>query len=625
MAHNYERALAVAIEAAIEAGAILREEFHHPGGPSGPKGHCPADNGAERLIRERLLAAFPGWGYLGEETGSRQAAEGETHIWLVDPNDGTRSFQKGMRGSAVSVALLRQGEPVLGVVYAFAAPDDRGDLFTWAQGCPFTRQGLPPEAGPWSGLPDAQKIVLVSQSADRNAGANLRCVAPMRYRAVPSIAYRLALVAAGEGVAAVSLNNPCSWDYAAGHALIRAAGGELIDQDGRPVRYSPLGQSSTHHCFGGDPDVIRSLCGKPWHLVLDKPSKPKITAEVPSLVKLQAGNALEDVGLVSRAQGCLLGQLAGDALGGSVEFKPAETLQAEYPYGVRVMENGGTWGTMSGQPTDDSELALMLARSLLARGEYDVEAVARAYRYWYESGPFDMGGTTSQALRATVGKQNISEAAIASANRESQANGSLMRVSPLGIYGHNLPSERLAELARLDSALTHPHPICQEACAVFTIAVARAVGGGGAPEEIYTNTLAWAEANCRTAAVMEALMKAGTVSPSDYHTHAGWVLIALQNAFYQLMHALNLEEGLVATIMAGGDTDTNAAIAGALLGAVYGREAIPRQWRMMVLSCRPVHGLSVTRHPRPTPFWPVDALELAERLAAINEDRARRE
>lgn len=69
--------------------------------------------------------------------------------------------------------------------------------------------------------------------------------------------------------------------------------------------------------------------------------------------------------------------------------------------------------------------------------------------------------------------------------------------------------------------------------------------------------------------------------------------------------------------MAGGDTDTNAAIAGALLGAVHGREAVPAQWRQMVLSCHPAEGAPAVRRPRPRAFWPVDALTLAERLLVL--------
>ena len=96
-------------------------------------------------------------------------------------------------------------------------------------------------------------------------------------------------------------------------------------------------------------------------------------------------------------------------------------------------------------------------------------------------------------------------------------------------------------------------------------------------------------------------------------TQQGWVLIALQNAFYQLLHAATLEKGVVATVMAGGDTDTNAAIAGALLGAAHGREAVPARWRRMVLTCRPLREAGA-RQPRPDAMWPVDAMTLAERL-----------
>lgn len=69
-------------------------------------------------------------------------------------------------------------------------------------------------------------------------------------------------------------------------------------------------------------------------------------------------------------------------------------------------------------------------------------------------------------------------------------------------------------------------------------------------------------------------------------------------------------------MMRGGDTDTNAAIAGALLGAVYGRDAIPVQWFDKLLKCRPEAGNRRVRHPRPECFWPVDALELAMSLLA---------
>ncbi len=71
---------------------------------------------------------------------------------------------------------------------------------------------------------------------------------------------------------------------------------------------------------------------------------------------------------------------------------------------------------------------------------------------------------------------------------------------------------------------------------------------------------------------------------------------------------------MVDTVMRGGDTDTNACIAGALLGAVYGLEAVPERWTTAVLNCRPEAGRPGVRQPRPATYWPIDALDLAAGL-----------
>ena len=86
----------------------------------------------------------------------------------------------------------------------------------------------------------------------------------------------------------------------------------------------------------------------------------------------------------SRAQGCLLGQLAGDALGSLVEFQTPEQIRREYPGGVRELADGGTWNTIAGQSTDDSEMALLLARMLVKNGSYESEAARKEYQYLAE-------------------------------------------------------------------------------------------------------------------------------------------------------------------------------------------------------------------------------------------------
>ncbi len=112
----------------------------------------------------------------------------------------------------------------------------------------------------------------------------------------------------------------------------------------------------------------------------------------------------------------------------------------------------------------------------------------------------------------------------------------------------------------------------------------------------------WALEMTVEAPLMKAIVDASMGALADYLHQQGWVIIALQNALWQLLHAANLEEGVVDTVMRGGDTDTNAAIAGALLGAVYGRDAIPEQWISKLLNCRPQAGQPHVRHPRPECF-----------------------
>jgi len=316
--------------------------------------------------------------------------------------------------------------------------------------------------------------------------------------------------------------------------------------------------------------------------------------------------------MLERAQGCLLGQLAGDALGSLVEFQTPERIRREYPDGVRELADGGTWSTIAGQPTDDSEMALLLARMLADRERYDPEEARKAYVFWLESGPFDCGMTVARGLRGRP-------------NPHSQANGAMMRVSPLGIFGANHDSEHVAEWARQDAAITHPHPVCRQANALFAMAIAHAVRRGCDARNLYERIVNWAKDMEVDGSLMDAVRGAPEAPPADYVHHQGWVLTAFRNALWQLLHAPSLEEAVVDTVMRGGDTDTNAAICGALLGAVRGRNAIPDQWSQCVLNCRPAAGQPHVRRPRPECFWPADALELAEGLVREKEAaRARR-
>jgi ADP-ribosylglycohydrolase len=187
---------------------------------------------------------------------------------------------------------------------------------------------------------------------------------------------------------------------------------------------------------------------------------------------------------------------------------------------------------------------------------------------------------------------------------ESQSNGSLMRVAPIGIWAAGDPA-RAAATARVDSALTHPNPVCLEACAAFCAAIAAGIAGASR-DEMAKAALAHSAGPAREA------IERGTL-PADFDNARGSVVTALQNAFYRLKTSAGPEEALVSTVGCGGDTDTNAAVAGALLGAFHGRAGFPSRWIYPVLACRPLAEASAPR-PRPMAYWPDDVLDLAEAL-----------
>jgi ADP-ribosylglycohydrolase/fructose-1,6-bisphosphatase/inositol monophosphatase family enzyme len=614
---RYERELEVAIASAQEAGRLLAAEFARDGGPRGHDEKCPADDEAEALIRERLLGAFPSYGFLAEEDQSqdRPPSDAERHAWVVDPNDGTRYFRLGRRGASVSIGLLRDGQPVLGVVLAHTAPHGGEDLFTWAEGSGALRRNGAEVAPPpqRQGLASGD-VVLVSVAAEAYPLVNACLLSPARFRPCASIAYRLALVAAGEAAATASLQPLDGHDVAAGHALLLGAGLVLVDLAGRPVRHQAAGRSSIGPVAAGAPAVARELCTRLSHRnggAIPAPQRLDLCTPVP-------GRPAVDAALLRRSQGALLGQLCGDALGSLVEFQSAEEIAEDYPEGIRDLVDGGTWNLVAGQPTDDSELALALARALVRRGAFDAGEVARAYAAWYETRPFDIGHTTRAALAAAAAARragrDAAEAARAAARPDSRANGSLMRVAPLGIFGQGRDPVAVAGWAREDARLTHPHPLCQDASVLQAVTIARAVARGGAPHEVADEALAYARQAGLQPDLVAALEQARTERP-DFDTHRGLVTVALQNAYFQLRHAAP-EEALIDTVGRGGDTDTNAAIAGALLGAVHGVEALPLRWRTAVLTCVPVEGAPGVQRPRPPSCWGVDALVLAERLVA---------
>lgn len=298
----------------------------------------------------------------------------------------------------------------------------------------------------------------------------------------------------------------------------------------------------------------------------------------------------------------MLGLLAGDALGSRVEFKSQYDIRVEYPGRLTEIIDGGAWNTIAGQPTDDGEMAITLARAIIASGGYRSEAVFDEYVKWFDSGPIDYGGTIRRALKTHDPSQT------------SQGNGAIMRAAPLGIFGALADQSLVRDWAHLDARLTHPNPVCVQINELFVRAIALTIRHEVGPVDLYEQILEWAHQWHVDPSVMRVVELARTERPEEYFHRMGWVLIAFGNALYQLVNAPDFEEGVIDTVNRGGDTDTNGAVCGALLGAVYGIDAIPERWRTTVLNCRPQRGDARVKHPRPREYWPIDALDLARGL-----------
>lgn len=237
---NLTSLLSQVMDQVIRAGKLLLAEWRRPGGPRGQGDKAAVDMEIEQQLREVLLQLLD-CDFWGEETG--HTLTGHLWCWVIDPNDGTSDFLQGRKGSAISVGLLRDSVPVLGVVYAPVTEDRGSDCIAWSEGLPHVlRNGEPVVADlTWQDL-TAASVVLVSAAAATQPQLNTELCAPGQFLAMPSIAYRLARVAAGDGVCAVSLYPLSAHDVAAGHALLRASGGVLLDQDGQPITYRTEGE-----------------------------------------------------------------------------------------------------------------------------------------------------------------------------------------------------------------------------------------------------------------------------------------------------------------------------------------------------------------------------------------------
>lgn len=219
-------------EAAAEAGTIAMRHFRSDPQVWMKGGNSPvsqADLDVDRFLREELGAARPGYGWLSEESTRAPSATGQSRTFVVDPIDGTRSFLEGKDVWCVSVAIVENGTAIAGVLDCPV----RGEVFSASRGAGSHRNGdalsvRKPSASPLVAGPRPMFAAMTEISKARISTAAY----------MPSLAYRIAMVAVGEIDATFVKPNAHDWDVAAADLILGEAGGMVLDADGKRPYYA---------------------------------------------------------------------------------------------------------------------------------------------------------------------------------------------------------------------------------------------------------------------------------------------------------------------------------------------------------------------------------------------------
>jgi ADP-ribosyl-[dinitrogen reductase] hydrolase len=315
--------------------------------------------------------------------------------------------------------------------------------------------------------------------------------------------------------------------------------------------------------------------------------------------------------ILKRTTNCLYGAAIGDALGGRYEFDEGALLDndlRQYKDTFLPILGGGVWNLQAGQVTDDTEMAMALAASIIETNKISADSIAKWYHLWYLSKPFDIGESTLNAVKHNSAQEMIKAAKDrdSSLSEPSLSNGMLMRIAPLAIslvgfiYRNSLMDhgQSISEIVRLaareDTQLTHSSEEALCYSSAYLLLLTYAILDGNIRRAIklihnewkqYHNIGDWYEIFC-----------AGLDIEGSRLAHSPKVKIGDSRIAFQLAvrkgylvstRSMTFTEALISTIQLGGDTDTNACIVGALCGAMSVDTEIPNDWKQTIKNARP--------------------------------------
>ncbi|MDP2593980.1 MAG: ADP-ribosylglycohydrolase family protein [bacterium] len=301
---------------------------------------------------------------------------------------------------------------------------------------------------------------------------------------------------------------------------------------------------------------------------------------------------------LDRYKGALVGLHAGDALGAPYETWSADKVREDMARrgGLVPFDYQNPWSKKEppamcpkGRPTDDSDHAAALAESLIAnKGLNQEDLFYRLRRVVFDhvsplwSGKaFGAGSTTRNALRPATWEESRDR--VFDPMKEFPSNGSLMRATPMALLFDFYDKSDWYDVIAM-SAVTHRHPLAVEVTCVFVRILQVLVEGDLRGVSTLTDAalgVAWFHAIPE----LRTLITNCTRTPRDPEAWPGRgaAALTLHVALWALTTSDNFRDGLIKAIAVGGDTDTYAAVAGALLGARYGYEGIPAEWRECLL------------------------------------------
>ena len=285
------------------------------------------------------------------------------------------------------------------------------------------------------------------------------------------------------------------------------------------------------------------------------------------------------VDLRDRGRGLMLGLAVGNALGVQAEFWEAGEIAAAHPEGLREIDSAERLHPWD----DDVAQAVVLAEAMLAGdGRMNCEDLAQRLTAWFDQNGRGIGNLTYRIVEAWkrgVPAADAARRAWEETHPRAAGNGAVMRCAPVALRWHRNGAVLVEESAR-SCLVTHFDPRCVMSCVALNVALAAALGGGtvdlarlarAVPDETHDEG--------QTADAIRAVLgETPETMQLDHEPGTGYTLLALKVGLWAATAATDLEESLVRVVSLGGDTDTNGAVAGAVLGARFGAGAIPARW-----------------------------------------------